>query len=310
MNPDTRKDENPTSMKICLITGANSGIGKAAAIQIARRGYRVVMACRNRGRGEAALEEIKEQSGRDSVDLMIVDMSLQGSVRDFAERFTNSYEALDVLIQNAAIFDITKKEKVFTEEGNESIWATNHLGPVLLTELLIDSLDRSPQGRILTVASKGLVAMPFLKVDLEDPEFRDRKFSVTKAYYQSKTAQVMYTYWLSERLKGSSTTSNCIRVPSVRVDVSKYPNLPRFLRTLYSLKMKFALTPEEMARTYTYLATSNELIHISGVYFNEKHRPVNSSKYSRDPENVEQVMKLTMGYVGLTGSATEQAKST
>ena len=152
--------------------------------------------------------------------------------------------------------------------------------------------------------------MRFLKVDLNDPEFRDRKFSVTKAYYQSKTAQVMYTYWLSERLGGSRTTANCIRVPSVRVDASKYPNLPGFLRALYSLKMKSALTPEEMARTYTYLATSHDLSHISGAYFNEKQRPVNSSKYSRDAESIEQVMKLTMGYVGLTGSATEQAKPT
>ena len=141
MNLDTIDEQIPTTMRTCLITGANSGIGKASAIQIAEKGYRVVMACRNRGRGEAALEEIKEQSGRDSVDLMIVDMSLQGSVRDLAKRYTNSYEALDVLIQIAAIFDITKKEKVLIEEGIESIWATNYLGPVLLTEHLLDSPD-------------------------------------------------------------------------------------------------------------------------------------------------------------------------
>ena len=128
------------SKRICLITGANSGIGKTSAIQIAEKGYRVIIACRNRARGEVALQEIKEKSGSDSIELMIVDMSLQSSVKDLAKRFKDNYEVLDVLIQNAAIFDITHKEIAFTEEGIESIWATNHLGPVLLTELLLVSI--------------------------------------------------------------------------------------------------------------------------------------------------------------------------
>ncbi|MCP4612410.1 MAG: SDR family NAD(P)-dependent oxidoreductase [Planctomycetes bacterium] len=285
--------------RICLITGANSGIGKASAIQIAEKGYRVIIACRNRARGEVALQEIKEKSGSDSIELMIVDMSLQSSVKNLAKCFRDNDEVLDVLIQNAAIFDITHKKIAFTEEGIESIWATNHLGSVLLTELLLDTLRQSSQGRIITIASKGLMAMPFLKVNLKDPEFRDRKFSVTKAYYQSKTAQIMYTYWLAEKLKETKVTANCIRVPSVRVDISKYSNLPRFLRFLYSLKMKATLSPEEMAKTYTYLATSDEVSHITGKYFDEKNRWVNSSKYSTDSENIEQVIKLTMDSIDL-----------
>lgn len=280
-----------------MITGANSGIGKASAIQMAEKGYRVVIACRNPGKGEAALQEIKEAGGRDAVELMIVDMSLQSSVREVADRFKSKYEVLDVLIQNAAIFDISHKEIAFTPEGVESIWATNHLGPVLLTELLLDSLAQSAQGRVITIASKGLLAMPFLKVDLEDPEFRRGKFSVTKAYYQSKTAQIMYTFWLAERLKGTKTTANCIRVPSVRVDIDKYANLPGFLRFLYSLKMKATLSPEEMAKTYTQLAVADEFSRTTGVYFDEKLQPVNSSKYSADPKNIAQVMARTMDFL-------------
>lgn len=287
------------SAKVCMITGANSGIGKASAIQMAEKGYRVVIACRNPGKGEAALQEIKEAGGRDAAELMIVDMSMQSSVRELADRFKSKYAALDVLIQNAAIFDISHKEIAFTPEEVESIWATNHLGPVLLTELLLDSLERSAQGRVITIASKGLLAMPFLKVDLEDPEFRRGKFSVTKAYYQSKTAQIMYTYWLAERLKGTRTTVNCIRVPSVRVDIDKYANLPGFLRFLYSLKMKATLSPEEMAKTYTQLATADEFSHITGVYFDEKLQPVNSSKYSADPKNIAQVMARTMDFLDM-----------
>ncbi len=288
--------------RICLITGANSGIGKASAIQIAKKAYHVIIACRNRARGEAALQEIKEKSESNSIELMIVDMSLQSSVKDLAKRFKDNNEVLDVLIQNAAIFDITHKKIAFTEEGIESIWATNHLGPVLLTELLLDTLEQSSQGRIITIASKGLMAMPFLKVDLKDPEFRNRKFSVTKAYYQSKTAQLMYTYWLAERLKGTKVTANCIRVPSVRVDISKYSNLSRFLSFLYSLKMKAALPPEDVAKIYTYLATSDEVSHITGKYFDEKKRWVNPSRYSADPENIKQVMKLTMDFIDLKKS--------
>lgn len=290
-------------MKTCLITGANSGIGKAAAIQIAEKGYLVVIGCRDRGRGEAALQEIKERSGSDSVELMIVDVSDLDSVRNLAKQFSKKHKVLDVLIQNAANFDLTKKKRVLTEAGIESIWATNHLGAVLLTELLLDSLHQSRQGRVLTVASKGLMATPFLKVDLQDPEFRDRKFSVTKAYYQSKIAQVMYTYWLAEKLKPSAITVNCIRVPSVRVDISKYAKLPEALKKMYALKTKSALSPEEMAKTYTYLATSQDVKDISGAYLDEKSRPVSSSKYSREPENIAALMKLTMDYLDLPVAA-------
>jgi len=293
--------------KVCLITGANSGIGKASAIQIAEKGYRVIIACRNPGKGEAALQEIKEKSGSEAVELMIVDMSLQSSIKALADCFKSRYEVLDVLIQNAAIFDITHKEIAFTPEGIESIWATNHLGPVLLTELLLDSLAQSVQGRVISIASKGLLAMPFLKVNLEDPELRRGKFSVTKAYYQSKTAQIMYTYWLAERLKGTSVTANCIRVPSVRVAIDKYANLPGFLRFLYALKMKATLSPEEMAKTYTRLATADEFSHITGTYLDEKLHPVSSPKYSADPENIAQVMARTMGFLDI--ALTEPAAS-
>ncbi len=285
------------NQKICLITGANSGIGKASAIQIAEKGYHVIIACRNRTKSEVALQEIKEKSGSDSIELMLVDMSLQSSVKDLAKRFKDKYEVLDVLIQNAAIFDITQKDITFTEEGIERVWATNHIGPVLLTDLLLERLKQSSQGRVMTIASKGLLAKPFLKVDLKDPEFRNGTFSVEKAYYQSKLAQIMYTYWLAEQLQDTRVTANCIRVPSVRVDISKYSKLSSFLRFLYSLKMKTALAPEEMGKTYTYLATSDEVSHITGTYFDERHRVVTSSTYSADPENIDHVMKRTMDFV-------------
>jgi len=179
--------------KVCVITGANSGIGKAAAVQIAQQGHQVVMACRSRERGEAALQDVRRESGSDLVELMVLDMSSQASIRAFAAAFLAQYAVCDVLIHNAAAFDIRQKARKVTDEGIESIWATNHVGPVLLTNLLLEALQRSEQGRVITISSKGLAVYPFLKVDLADPEFKQRKFSVHKAYYQSKLAQVMYT---------------------------------------------------------------------------------------------------------------------
>jgi NAD(P)-dependent dehydrogenase (short-subunit alcohol dehydrogenase family) len=284
--------------KMCVITGANSGIGKAAAVQINQAGYHVILACRNPSRGEAALEDIRAQTGNSAVELMIVDMSLQSSIKQFADTFQSKYKSLDVLIHNAAIFDITQKEKMITGEGVESIWATNHIGPVQLSDLLMEPLKQSQQGRIITVSSKGLIAYPFLKVDLEDPEFIQRKFSVQKAYYQSKLAQVMYTYWLADELKETKITANCIRVANVKIDIdTRYPNTSKFARSMYAIKSRFSISPEEMAETYTYLGVSDQVSETTGKYFDDPTHIVGSSKYSRDSENINQVMALTRKYL-------------
>ncbi len=280
--------------KICMITGANSGIGKAAAIQLARLGQKVIIACRSKERGEAAHLEIKEESGSDTVELMVVDMSVQKSIRDMAQIFREKYATLNVLIHNAAIFDITQKKAEYTSEGVETIWATNHLGPVLLTELLMDPLKNSAQGRIITIASKGLLAKPWLTIDLEDPEFRHKKFSVTNAYYQSKRAQVMYTYWLADRLSNTNITANCVRVGVVQVDINKYPNLSPIMKKIYVLKTTSALTADKMADTYTYLATSDEVSDVSGKYFDENRKQVNSRKYTHQSASIDQVMNMSL----------------
>jgi len=288
-------DNKKTVKKICLITGANAGIGKAAAIQIAQKGYRVIAGCRNKERGETALAEIKQQSKSDDVELMIIDMASQKSIRAAVDALT--YSRLDVLIHNAADFDISRKNPVYSSDKIETVWATNHLGPVLLTDILIDRLKKSEQGRVITIASKGLVVHPFLKVSIDDPEFKNRRFSVQKAYYQSKIAQVMYTYWLAEKLKDTGITVNCIRVTNVKLDLSRYPNLSEAQKKVYSVKSKSSITPEEMARTYTYLATSPEMNTVTGKYFDEKNKTVSSSAYSRDDKKIAAVMDMTKKYL-------------
>ncbi|MCB8966792.1 MAG: SDR family NAD(P)-dependent oxidoreductase [Ardenticatenaceae bacterium] len=284
--------------KVCVITGANSGIGKAAAVQIAQKGYHVVMACRSRERSEAALQDVRRESGSAAVELMIVDMSLQASIRRFAEELLRAHPVVDVLIHNAAMFDIRQKERMVTAEGVEKVWATNHVGPVLLTDLLLAALKQSAQGRIITISSKGLMMYPFLQVDLQDPEFKARKFSVQKAYYQSKLAQVMYTYWLAEQLGETAVTANSIRVTNVQIDVDgRYPHMPALARRAYALKSKFSISPAKMAETYTYLATSAAVSDTTGAYFDDPEHVVSSSKYSQDKANIAQVMALTQTYL-------------
>lgn len=287
-------ENNKTEKKICLITGANAGIGKAAAVQIAEAGYRVIIGCRNKERGAAALNEIKERGKSNDVELLIIDMASQRSIRAAVDAL--AYRQVDVLIHNAADFDISRKTPEFSEENIETVWATNHLGPVLLTNLLADKLKQSEQTRVITVASKGLVMHPFLKVSLDDPEFKERPYSVEKAYYQSKLAQVMYTYWLAGELKDTRITVNCIRVTNVKIDIERYPNLSDKMKSIYAMKSKFAISPEDMARTYTHLATSQDLSSVTGKYFDEKNKEVSSSAYSRDAKNISAVMNMTMKY--------------
>lgn len=284
--------------KICIITGANSGIGKAAAVQIMQKGYHVVHACRNQERGEKARTEINQLAGGDSSEFMLVDMSLQSSIQAFSKAFLSNYSTLDVLIHNAATFDVTRKDPTFTEEGIESIWATNHIGPVLLTDLLIEALKSSEQGRIITIASKGLIVYPNLKVDLDDPEFRTRKFSVSNAYYQSKLAQVMYTYWLADHLDPAEVTANCIRVTNVKIDIeNRYPNASKLNKLMYRIKSTFSISPEEMAKTYTFLATAAEMNATSGKYFDDPETMVDSSSYSRSREGITRLMEVTHSYI-------------
>ena len=283
--------------KTCLITGANSGIGKQAAIQLAKAGFRIFVGARNRERGLSALKDIKMQSESDAVELLEIDLSSKKSIKDAASELKERLNHLDVLIHNAADFDIARKEATKSVDGIETIWATNHIGPVLLTNLTLDLLKESEQGRIITIASKGLLMHPNLTVDLKDPEFNFRKFSVPKAYYQSKLAQIMYTYWLADQLKNTTVTANCIRVTNVKVDVSRYSNISAFMKWVYKLKSKSALSPEKMAQTYTWLAVAPELANITGKYFNEKKQEVQSSAYSREKENIEALMNLSMQYI-------------
>lgn len=283
--------------KVCMITGGNSGIGKAAATQLAAQGAEVIVACRNPERVDEAVSQIRRATGSTAVSLLVMDLASKRSIESACQAYKSGHDHLDCLIHNAADFDISRKAPQYSDEGIETVWATNHIGPAFLTQQLGPELARSEQGRIITVASKGLTMYPFLKIRLDDPEFRKGHFSVEKAYYQSKLAQVMVTYWLAECYRETPVTANCIRVTNVKVDIARYPQLSPVAKRLYAMKSRFAITPEQMAGVYVWLALSPECARESGGYFDEQRRRVSSSRYSRDPANIRDLIELTEKYV-------------
>jgi NAD(P)-dependent dehydrogenase (short-subunit alcohol dehydrogenase family) len=176
------------------------------------------------------------------------------------------------------------KKPFLTEDGVETIFATNHIGPFLLTRLLLDLLKASTPSRIITVASKGLMVYPNLDIEFDNLN-GERKFSAQHAYYHSKLAQIMFTYDLAESLEGTGVTVNCIQVPSVAVPDERLAELPGFLKKLYSLKRSMmSIPPARMAETYVFLASDPAAGQVSGKLWDENNRQVKSNRNSYDRE--------------------------
>lgn len=272
--------------KICVVTGANSGIGFEASRQLAERGATVVMVCRNPERGEAARALVGDES-----HLFIADMGDLDAVRALAAEIVERFEAVDVLINNAAVFDLAVDEPVFTAQGHEKVWAVNHLGPFLLTHLLRDQLA-AVYGRLITISSQGLVAKPRLTLDFDDLDSRG-DFDTTKAYYRSKLAQCSFAISVRERNLG--VVSNGVRVTSVAVPDDRLPELGSFQLWAYKRKRRFAITPAEMAETYVWLALDAS---IDGEYVDHKRKSVSWPKRVRDRDLRDRLWDMTMQHVG------------
>jgi NAD(P)-dependent dehydrogenase (short-subunit alcohol dehydrogenase family) len=278
--------------KVIIVTGANSGIGKAASVQLAKLGAYVVMMCRSRERGEQALQDVRSTSNSDKVELILVDMSSQSSVRLAVSEFLSNHTRLDVLIHNAANFDHSQKAPVITADGLENVFATNHVNIFLMTRLLLDVLKRSAPSRIITVASKGLVTYPFLDIEFDNLK-GEKKFSMQHAYYQAKQAQVMFTFDLAERLKGTGVTVNCVRVGNVAIPDTRLDHLPAWLANIYHAKRKFAMTPEKMAETYVWLAADPSLQEVTGGYWDAPDVPVKANKNAYNSDTRKQLWKVS-----------------
>jgi len=215
--------------------------------------------------------------------MILADLASQQSIHRAVEDFKAEHHRLDVLIHNAANFDHTLHKPVLTGDGIETIFATNHIAPFLMTHLLLDMLKASAPSRIITVASKGLMTFPFLDIEFDNIN-GERRFSTAHAYYHSKQAQVMFTFELARRLQGTGVTVNCVRVGNVAIPDQRLSHLPKGLARLYSLKRKFAMTPEKMAETYVWLASDPGLQEVTGGYFDSVNVPAKANKnaYNQD----------------------------
>jgi NAD(P)-dependent dehydrogenase (short-subunit alcohol dehydrogenase family) len=272
--------------KVCIVTGANTGIGKETALGLAKLGANVVMVCRDRDRGEAAQLEIKQKSGNQQVDLMLCDLSSQNSIRHFAETVIRQRARVDVLINNAGI---VLRQRSMTEDGLESTFAINHLGYFLVSNLLLDLLKKSAPSRIVNVAS---AAHKFGRLDIKGwPTGRD--YSAFGAYANSKLANILFTYELARRLNGTSVTANCLHPGAVGTNL--FRGLPKFIQALIKLA---TISPGRGAATSIFLASSPEVQGVTGKYF-ARRRQQESSEESRNQEAARQLWELSSELTGL-----------
>jgi len=279
------------SGKICVVTGANSGIGKETALGLAKMGARVVLVCRNREKGQAALEDVRRESGSAEHDLLIADMSSQASVRALAEQIRQKYSRLDVLINNAggAI-----RDRKLSVDGIEMTVAANHLGAALLTLLVLDLLKASAPSRIINVSSE---AQRRARLDMNDIQFERRKYSGFAAYGQSKLLMNAFTFELARRLEGTGVTANCLHPGVVATNIwGRDPGL--VFKIIIAVMKPFMLNSKEGAEVSLYLASSPEVAQTSGQYF-VKSKPAQSNPLSRDPKVAGEIWQWTQKMIGM-----------
>jgi len=267
--------------KICIITGANSGIGKATAIGLAKMNATIVMICRSKERGEEAQKEIIELTGNKKVDLLLCDLSSQESIRKFVSEFKSKYQKLHILINNAGVM---LSKRGVSVDGFEMNFAVNHLAPFLLTNLLLDALKKSAPSRIINVSS---AAHRMAKMDFDDLQSEKMKYRLMKIYGASKLALMLFSYELSRRLEGTSVTVNTLHPGLVNTNLGQ--DQSSFSQGFAKLFFK---KPEKGAETSIYLASSQEVEGITGKYFAKKQQK-QSSEESYNEDYAKRLWKLS-----------------
>jgi len=262
--------------KTVLITGGNTGIGKATAIALARMGANVTITSRSPEKGEAALADIRQQAGSDKVECMRLDLASLANVRRFADEFLATHPRLDVLINNAGLVLTNRSE---TEDGFESTFGVNHLGHFLLTNLLLPRLTDSAPARIVVLASdahRGATG----GLDFEDLHAR-RSYGGLKVYCRSKLANLLFTVELDNRLRGTGVTVNAVHPGVVASEFAGSDDTSGLLALMVKATRWAFLTPEKGARTSVHVASAPELEGVSGKYF-MRSKVARSSRTAQD----------------------------
>lgn len=281
--------------KVCLVTGANAGIGKATALGLAKLGATVVMICRDQSRGESALAEIKERSGNSAVNLLLADLSSQDSIRRLTSEALARYPQIHVLVNNAGVW---LSKRTLTVDGIEATFAINHLAPFLLTDLLLERLKASAPARIITVSASIATAIDF------DDLGREKHYSMVDVYRQSKLANMLFTQELATRLEGTGVTTNCLHPGMINTGLARDLPIPIQLAS----RLFFA-SPTTGAQTSIYLASSPAVDGISGKYFTKK-RMAKPPSCANDAASGQRLWRISeeMTRVGQTAASASMAR--
>ena len=287
-----------------IVTGANSGMGKATVAALADKGYEVVMLCRDEKRGKTAYEELLSEGSERKIKLMLCDLGNYSSIRSFAEQYIKEYnyssirsfaeqyikvyQGVDLLVNNAGFISLDRQ---VTDEGVERQFGINHLGHFLLTNLLVPYM---PEGARIVVVASG--AHKAGKIHFDDINLT-RGYNVVKAYGQSKLANVLFTRDLAMRLSDRKITVNCCHPGAVATNMGVSRDTG-FGKTITGMLKPFFQTPAEGARTAVYLATSKEVSSVSGEYF-YKCKIAKSSKQSKDMELAARLYEMSVKMTGL-----------
>jgi len=288
----TQIPNGPMAGKTVLVTGATGGIGRATAMGLAAMGANLAITGRDRARTEGAAREIRAAGGR-QVDLFVADLSSQSEVRRLANEMLQTYPRVDVLVNNVGGYWNTRH---VTADGLEHTFALNHLAPFLLTNLLLDRLKQSARARVVTVASN---AHATGQIDFDDLQ-GERSYSGSRAYNQSKLANILFTYELARRLQASAVTANALH-PGV-VNTSFGAEDPGGVqRLIIPFARPFMKTPSQGAATSIHLASAPDLELVTGRYF-ANSKPKRSSKRSYDEAAAARLWQVSADLVGLTAA--------
>ncbi len=279
--------------KTCLITGSTSGIGKEIAIGLAKMKANVILVGRSKAKCQETAEEICRNASVDTtknqVSYLLADLSSRESIHQLAKKFLDSYQSLDILINNAGVF---LSRRLTTVDGIEYTFAVNHLAPFLLTNLLFEKMKASSPSRIITTSS---VAHRGAHINFDNLQFERGKYNGVQAYRQSKLANILFSKELARRSSGTGVTSNCFHPGGVRTNLIQ--SSPWHYRLIWLIITPFLISPRKGADTAVYLASSSMVGNVSGEYFVNR-KSVDPSGLADDPQLAA---KLWMTSEELTG---------
>jgi retinol dehydrogenase 12 len=272
--------------RVCVVTGASGGIGRATAAGLARRGATVALVVRSRERGEAARDEIARATGSRDLHLVLADLSRQAEVRRAAAEILAAFGAVHVLVNNAGAYTARRKE---TEDGIELQWAVNHLAPFLLTHLLMPGLTAARPARVVALSSNAHRAAV---LRLDDVQMKRGRYRGLRQYCNTKLANVLFTRELARRAASAGVTANAMHpgVVATELLLGGFPPL--------RLVSRFMRTPEQGAATAVYLAADPSASAFTGEYFIDS-RPVPPSPPAMDDASARRLWELSEEMVGV-----------